>query len=358
MRNNSGSVLSQYAIIIALIGAVLIVAFLAIGGTITSSFTNFYDLLRGNNTQTLQTGSNNTPMASLKITPVNTSSNLTTAPVSNTSSSMSSSFSITSGTASNKPVQLNSEPQLTCSGNVCSIDYGDFVLNGIPSNFKDYIEIQGTSGGEEKIAALMMELYNQLDETTEKPVKDALETLIGLIGSDLYPNMGGNGPCDQLSAIAETYECMAGGGCDHIAESSFVPGNFYHTRQRGFEFTLPPDPLSMSSFTNTVNQRLSVVGAETTIKTRLDTFKNSCINVGNSTGNDYSAHIAVIEALVNQAIDIKDAFHQTIKSTDGTNTIASPLDVNIASVTSNVASKSEEFTASLMCGAKGISCSK
>lgn len=358
MRNNSGSVLSQYAIIIALIGAVLIVAFLSIGGTITSSFTNFYNLLRANNTQTIQTADNNTPMASSKMIPVNISSNKTIAPVFNTSSSMGLSSSIISGTASNNPVQLNSEPQLNCSGSVCSIDYGDFVINGIPSNFKDYIEIQGTSGGEEKIAALMIELYNQLDETTEKPVKDALKTLIGLIGTDLAPNSGGNGPPSQLAALAETYECMAGGGCDHIKESSVMPGQYYHTRNTGFQFALPPEPADLSSNLSLINQSLGPVGAESTIKTRLDAYKSCCVNVSNMTGKDYSAHIAVIDALTNQALDIKDAFHKTIKSTDGSNSIESPLDINIASVTSNVASRSEDFTATLMCGAKGISCSK
>lgn len=55
-------------------------------------------------------------------------------------------------------------PKKACSGDVCSIDYGDFVLNGVPDNFGDFVESSGTSGGTDKLLTLFEQIADQLEK--------------------------------------------------------------------------------------------------------------------------------------------------------------------------------------------------
>jgi hypothetical protein len=67
-------------------------------------------------------------------------------------------------------------PIRTCDGSECVIDYGTFVLNGIPSNFSDYVQTSGPSGGTDKISDLLMQIATQLEK--EGKEEEALDVKI------------------------------------------------------------------------------------------------------------------------------------------------------------------------------------
>ncbi|MEW5821132.1 MAG: hypothetical protein AB1782_13145, partial [Cyanobacteriota bacterium] len=54
-------------------------------------------------------------------------------------------------------------PVTSCSGNNCSIDYGDFVLNGLPDNFSELVETSGTSGANDQLASILENLADQIE---------------------------------------------------------------------------------------------------------------------------------------------------------------------------------------------------
>lgn len=48
-----------------------------------------------------------------------------------------------------------------CQNGVCDIDYGEFVLKGVPSNLNNYIQSNGASGGTEKMLSLLEQIAQQ-----------------------------------------------------------------------------------------------------------------------------------------------------------------------------------------------------
>lgn len=66
-------------------------------------------------------------------------------------------------------------------GGTCVIDYGDFVIEGIPENFDNFIEATGTSGGIDKAAALfeliMLDLEKKGDTEGAEEFKNFSELL-------------------------------------------------------------------------------------------------------------------------------------------------------------------------------------
>ncbi|MEW5819472.1 MAG: hypothetical protein AB1782_04720 [Cyanobacteriota bacterium] len=57
----------------------------------------------------------------------------------------------------------SSNPVMQCKFSTCVIDYGDFILTGIPADFAEFTESAGTSGGSEVIVAIMNQLAAQLE---------------------------------------------------------------------------------------------------------------------------------------------------------------------------------------------------
>jgi hypothetical protein len=58
---------------------------------------------------------------------------------------------------------LANNPVQQCSSGSCSVDFGDFILSGIPENFSDIVEAAGTSGGTKVLANLLNQIGYQLD---------------------------------------------------------------------------------------------------------------------------------------------------------------------------------------------------
>lgn len=71
------------------------------------------------------------------------------------------------GGALTKPGQWNGgpgkPPVSKCTNGVCDIDFGDYILSGIPENFNDFTHSNGASGANDKIYSLYMQLANQLE---------------------------------------------------------------------------------------------------------------------------------------------------------------------------------------------------
>ena len=81
-----------------------------------------------------------------------------TAMISNVTSASSSSGSTSSSSSTNTP-------NATCSDtdNTCSVDFGDFKLNGIPQNLNKLVETSGTSAGTEAITNILNQIAQQLE---------------------------------------------------------------------------------------------------------------------------------------------------------------------------------------------------
>lgn len=72
-----------------------------------------------------------------------------------------------------KPLAWKREPTISCNGGSCTIDYGEFVLSGVPDNFNDFVETHGASGGTDKLSVLLYQIAEQLEK--EGKTNEAIE---------------------------------------------------------------------------------------------------------------------------------------------------------------------------------------
>lgn len=129
--NIKGNALSQYSIIIILVGLALVPIFYMFGSKLVENFTSFYTVLKGSDSgNTAVTPSVNPPVllkaGSLGGTPKN--------------------------------------PVSKCDNGQCNIDFGEYLLSGIPENFTDFIQEKGTSNSTDKIASIFNQIADQLQE--------------------------------------------------------------------------------------------------------------------------------------------------------------------------------------------------
>lgn len=57
-----------------------------------------------------------------------------------------------------------SKPVSQCDNGACVIDYGEFLLTGIPENFGELVQTTGSSGGTESLIALINQIADQLEK--------------------------------------------------------------------------------------------------------------------------------------------------------------------------------------------------
>lgn len=76
-------------------------------------------------------------------------------------------------TTNTNNVEKIKEPEKTCQKDICSIDFGHFILTDIPSNYDDYIAINGTSAGTKKLLNMLEQIANQLEK--DKDIEGAKE---------------------------------------------------------------------------------------------------------------------------------------------------------------------------------------
>lgn len=131
-RNLKGAAIAQYAIIIVLIALGCLAAYTILGKTIVDKLSGFLGVQNDINTHLSE----------------NTGSSSTTS------------------TATALPGSLGgttAAPQEDCTGSMCTVDYGDFILTGVPENYQDFVEAQGTSGGTDKLVSVINQLADQLE---------------------------------------------------------------------------------------------------------------------------------------------------------------------------------------------------
>jgi hypothetical protein len=71
-------------------------------------------------------------------------------------------------------------PVVKCFGNQCVIDYGDFILNGIPQNLSEIVETAGTSGGTSVLMSVLDQIVDQLIEQGDKKTAEDFKNLANL----------------------------------------------------------------------------------------------------------------------------------------------------------------------------------
>lgn len=54
-------------------------------------------------------------------------------------------------------------PVKQCQGSNCNIDFGDFILSGIPSDYDEFVESAGNSGTTDQLASLFQQIADQLE---------------------------------------------------------------------------------------------------------------------------------------------------------------------------------------------------
>ncbi|MEW5819947.1 MAG: hypothetical protein AB1782_07125 [Cyanobacteriota bacterium] len=145
---NKGSSTTQYIIIIVLIGLALVPGFFFLGQQIIDNFKYFQSGLQGAQTNSLS--------SALK----DSISNETTK----------------AGDLGGNP----DDPKYECYESKCSIDYGDFILNGLPPNFGDLVQVSGNSGGTDKIADLLKQIANYLEAEGEVDQANSVRYLANL----------------------------------------------------------------------------------------------------------------------------------------------------------------------------------
>jgi hypothetical protein len=64
-------------------------------------------------------------------------------------------------------------PVQVCEGGKCTIDYGTFILTGLPENFNEFIQNNGASGGISQLADLLDQIADQLLQEGKR--EEALE---------------------------------------------------------------------------------------------------------------------------------------------------------------------------------------
>ncbi|MEW5822649.1 MAG: hypothetical protein AB1782_20820 [Cyanobacteriota bacterium] len=133
----NGSALSQYGIIIALIALILIPGFFLVGKNIFNSFFDFYNKLGEKE--------------------YNNSSSTSTSTSSTSSTFVPPTIDVVPGSLGGSP----DKPSKECVNGICTIDYGDFVLSGIPNDLESHLQSSGASGTTEDIITLLDQIIAQ-----------------------------------------------------------------------------------------------------------------------------------------------------------------------------------------------------
>lgn len=135
MRNQSlGTSLVQYIIITCILALFIIPIYFIYGQTIYLHLNNFYKALVQNNSDNIATEELAQNVAVEKV--------LVKGPL---------------GGTIEKPVSQ-------CDNGNCTIDFGEYVLQGIPENFNEFVQVAGTPGTTDVIANLFMQMAEQLEK--------------------------------------------------------------------------------------------------------------------------------------------------------------------------------------------------
>lgn len=152
-RISKGASLAQYAIVLAIVAGFCAMIYIQYGESIKTHLKNILNMQSSINDQMAQNKAINQKSVSLP----------------------------TAGSLGG----LEKSPVKECNNGSCTVDFGDYILSGIPENFSEYVEANGNSGGTDKLADLAGMLAQQLNE-------EGLPSEAGLLQqfSDLLAFMG------------------------------------------------------------------------------------------------------------------------------------------------------------------------
>lgn len=144
-----GNALSQYGIIIALISVMLIPVFSHVGKNIVNALTGLSTGLNSGIESKKAFDSSQKALAENALLPQNE----------NTTTSL--------------PLST------ACQNGDCIINFGTFALQGIPEDFSAFVETAGAAGGTEKLAQLLFQLADQVEQnnTGDAKVQDDIKKL-------------------------------------------------------------------------------------------------------------------------------------------------------------------------------------
>lgn len=105
-------------------------------------------------------------------------------------------------------------PVKQCSNGVCNIDFGTYLLSGIPEDFNEFIRTSGVSGGTDKIQQLMQQIAKQLEGTEDDALADDIMKLA---------NMGHNIALIQQSIEDHAIKCNGDELCLNNIRTKLLP---------------------------------------------------------------------------------------------------------------------------------------
>lgn len=117
-------------------------------------------------------------------------------------------------------------PVKTCTGNICSLDMGPFTLNGIPADFSDFVQSNGSSGGVNQLASIMEQLADQLEQQGDSAGAQEFRDLANLTHFTA---------ANQKKAEAEAEKC----------KTSADPNCIISVLNSNFNNTIPPELASI-----------------------------------------------------------------------------------------------------------------
>lgn len=168
-REMNGASIAQYGIIITLIALAVVPLFFLFGQNIVKSFAFFSECL---NNQPNSIASTTPPPTS---TPVNTSAPETSQPPTRITPpgpyAISAAGSL-GGTRTN--------PVRACTNGMCQVDYGTFILNGIPDNFSEFVETSGPAAGTDTILSTLDSIIQAADSGKINLTPETLEAVRNL----------------------------------------------------------------------------------------------------------------------------------------------------------------------------------
>lgn len=180
-RNQSqGAALAQYGIVIALIALGCFIAYSLLGKTIMDQLNAFLNVQEYNNSIIAQNAKDLTSTTTSASTPA-------------------------AGSLGGTP----SVPIEDCTGSTCTVDYGDFILSGIPENYEEFVEAQGTSGGTDKLVFIINQMADQLEEDGKPAEAQELRNFANLLAfmSDMEEVVSNE--ANTCSADANPKACFA-----------------------------------------------------------------------------------------------------------------------------------------------------
>ena len=77
-------------------------------------------------------------------------------------------------------IATTDSPIVNCNNGKCTLDFGDYVLTGMPANLSEFIETSGSSAGTDALASIIQQLADQLANEGKKEESTDLSNLANM----------------------------------------------------------------------------------------------------------------------------------------------------------------------------------